>query len=72
MKEIEIEFDEANPDIINLETLWGIQGGECTEILDKLQQLIGAENVTVTDKPEKLRKEKIIAPLKPKQHLKNP
>lgn len=59
-KEIEVEINEDLPDVFQIETLEGIEGGECTEILDKLNSLIDGDIVEVSDKPEKNKKQKIV------------
>ena len=67
-KEIEVEFDENDPDQMRIETLEGIEGGECTDILDKLNHLMQAEDISKKDKYGK-NKEQHVAH-KNKQELK--
>lgn len=66
-KEVDIFIDE-NGEIV-METMCGIVGGECEKILDALQEAMGAEEVRVVDKPEKVQKQRIIS--KDKQKIVN-
>lgn len=58
MKEIEIIIDEETGEI-QLETMCGITGISCEEILDKLQEAMQAQEISHEDKPERYEPVKI-------------